>query len=141
MKRVDESFYKKGLRFECQRCGRCCQSRGGYSYVYVSLPERRRLARHLKLPTQTFTRRYCEKADGLFHVRNPEKGCLFLKRGRCSVYAARPLQCRTWPFWPDNMSRNVWFGEVQKDCPGAGAGPLIDAVRIERRLRQAAEKE
>lgn len=141
MKRADKSFYKNGLHFECQRCGRCCQSRGEYMYVYLSLPERRRLARHLKLPTHIFTRRYCDTTDGLFHLRAPDNGCLFLTGSRCSVYAARPLQCRTWPFWLDNMSKNVWFGEVQKECPGVGAGPLIDAARIERRLRQAAEKE
>ena len=22
----------------------------------------------------------------------------------CTVYPVRPLQCRTWPFWPENLS-------------------------------------
>jgi len=141
MKYVDPKFYSAGLRFKCQKCGRCCQSHGDYSYVYLSLPERRRLARHLGLMTQVFTRRFCVKTDGLYHLRDPHKGCLFLTKGRCGVYEARPRQCRTWPFWPENMNRIVWFGEVSRDCPGIGEGPLIDSARIERRLQEAAEEE
>ena len=140
MKGVDASIYEKGLHFKCQRCGRCCQSRGEYAYVYVSLPERQRLALHLQLPTQVFTRRYCDKTDELFHLRATDKHCFFLTDGRCSVYQARPKQCRTWPFWPENMNKKVWFGEVSKDCPGIGAGPLSDAKQIEKRLLNATKK-
>jgi Fe-S-cluster containining protein len=139
MNGVDPSIYKNGLNFECQGCGRCCQSRGEYSYVYVSLPERQHLARHLRLSTLAFTKRYCVKTDGLFHLRDPEKGCLFSTGNRCSVYLARPVQCSTWPVWPENMNKKVWFGEVLKDCPGIGTGPLLSAKQIEKRLRKAAE--
>ena len=54
------------------------------------------------------------------------------------MYRTRPKQCRTWPFWPENMNKKVWFGDVIKDCPGIGVGPLIDAKQIEKRLRKAA---
>ena len=128
------TFYDSGLRFECTGCGQCCRSRGSYCYVYVTLPERRRLAQHLKLSTAAFTRKYCETTNGFFHLRNPASDCEFLDGSRCSVYAARPDQCRTFPFWPENMNRKVWNGEVARDCEGVGRGRLWSRAEIEKLL-------
>jgi len=140
MKVIDPSIFTKGIHFECQGCGCCCRNRGKYNYVYVSLPERRRLARHFRLSTRAFTIRYCDKTDGFFHLRNPEKDCLFLKGNRCRVYRTRPEQCRTWPFWIENMIEKVWFRDILKDCPGIGTGPLWGAKQIEERLLMEAER-
>jgi Fe-S-cluster containining protein len=140
MKGVDPSNHTKGIYFECQGCGRCCRNRGKYSYVYVSLPERKRLAQYLQLSTRAFTMRYCDKTDGFFHLRNPEKDCLFQKGNRCRVYGARPEQCRTWPFWPENMSGKVWFREIVEICPGIGKGPLWNVKQIEKQLRKEVER-
>ena len=90
MLRVDKTIYAEGVRFACQGCGGCCQSRGKYGFVYVSLPERRRLARHLRISVRSFTRRYCEKTDGFFHLRSRGKACVFLEGTRCRVHRARP---------------------------------------------------
>ena len=133
-------FYAAGLRFECTACGECCRTRGSYSYVYVTLPERRRLARHLGLKTAAFTREYCEKTNGFFHLRNPANDCEFLDGSRCTVYGARPDQCRTFPFWPENMSRKVWFGEIQRGCPGVDRGRLHSRKEIEAVLADERER-
>ena len=83
-----ERFYAKGLKFECTGCGECCRARNGKpSWVYVTIDERRRLAAHLKMRTSSFTRRYCEKPHGFYHLRNPASDCLFLDGARC---ACRP---------------------------------------------------
>lgn len=105
--------------FSCRECGKCCLARGEYGYVYVNLHERRRLARYLGIDTAEFTRRYCARTDGWYHLKHPEQDCGFLRNNRCSVYAARPDQCRTWPFWPENMEPGVWEKEVVPYCPGA----------------------
>ncbi len=135
MTRIDNSLYARGIRFACQECGECCRTHGRYGYVYVSLPERRRLARHLRIPTRAFTLRYCDKTDGFFHLRSRGKDCVFLVGNRCRVHRARPEQCKTWPFWPENMSKKVWDRDIAAGCPGIGRGPLVDAKRIERLLR------
>jgi len=132
MSEVDPAFYAKGLRFECTGCGECCRARHGKpSWVYVTIGERRRLAKHLKLSTSAFTRRYCEKAHGFFHLRNPTSDCVFLDGSRCTVYAARPGQCRTYPFWRENMHRKVWNLEVKRDCEGVGRGRVWTKAEIE----------
>ena len=141
MHRVDTSIYAQGVRFSCQGCGECCRTRGKYGYVYVSLPERRRLARHLRIPTRAFTRRFCEKTDGFFHLRSEGKDCVFLAGNRCRVHRARPEQCKTWPFWPENMTQKVWSRDVVAGCSGIGQGAHVDAAQIERHLRREIQRE
>lgn len=139
---VEVRFYARGLRFECTGCGDCCRSRGGRpSWVYVTLEERRRLARHLRLATSTFTRRYCRKTSGLFHLRDPSSDCMFLDGNRCGVYAARPGQCRTFPFWREHMSAHAWNGELRRACPGVGRGRLWSAAEIEKRLEDECRRD
>jgi Fe-S-cluster containining protein len=102
--------------------------------VYLTLEDRRRMARELRISTLSFTRRYCTKTDGWFHLKHPEKDCAFLDGKRCTVYAGRPTQCRTWPFWPENLKPKAWTREVVAFCPGVGKGRLYSAEEI-RELR------
>ena len=136
MKPIDQSVYSTGIRFECTGCGECCKSRGSYQYVYVTLEERRRLAAHFGLKTAAFTKTYCKKTDGFFHLRNAANHCQFLDGVRCKVYAARPMQCQTWPFWPANMNHRKWEEEVKPGCPGIGLGRLYSPQEIEVRLHE-----
>ena len=43
-------WWKDGIRFECQGSGKCCLSRGTHGYVYLTLEDRRRFARHFGTP-------------------------------------------------------------------------------------------
>jgi len=128
-------FYQDGIRFECQGEGKCCISRGRYGYVYLSFNDRRRLAVHLGITNAEFASTYANKVDGLYELKYTGKDCPFLKRGRCDVYDARPGQCRTWPFWPENMNSVVWERDVASWCPGVGRGRLYTADEIEDILK------
>lgn len=126
-------WYAAGLRWECQGSGKCCVSHGQMGYVFVNLEDRRRLAAGLGMSTAQFTRRYCAKTDGHWHIRDAPGAleCRFLSGKRCTVYDARPTQCRTWPFWPEVMHAKAWQREVAKFCPGVGKGRLwsVDEIR------------
>jgi Fe-S-cluster containining protein len=141
MSRIDTSIYANGIRFACQGCGECCRTRGRYGFVYVSLPERRRLARHLRITTRAFTLCFCKKTGGFFHVRSLGKDCIFLEGNRCRVHTARPDQCRTWPFWPENMTQKTWTRDIVPGCPGIGRGPRIGPRKIQECLRQETARE
>ncbi len=154
----EKVWYEQGLKFTCTTCGNCCT--GGPGYVWLSDEEIGRLAVHLGLTVAETTERYCRRLYGkwsLNEVRGPGGGydCVFLKevkpprtnrRGEaivqakrvCGIYQARPLQCRTWPFWPENLeSRAAWQQETRK-CPGMNTGRHYDRDQIEA-VRDAAE--
>ncbi len=127
-----DKWWSEGVRFQCQGSGQCCLSRGQYGFVYLTLADRQRFARHFRLTTTQFTRRHCAKTNGYFHLKE-EPGaiaCRFLKDNRCGVYQARPTQCRTWPFWPEVMGAKSWAREVAAFCPGVGKGPVHPAHEI-----------
>ena len=135
MERTKKRLFPNGIRFQCQRSGKCCRSRGSYSYIYFSLKDRQRLAKHLNLPTRSITRRFMKKTDGLFHLKQPDKRCPFLTASGCSIYEARPTQCRTWPFWPENMKRKVWEEEIAPLCEGIGKGRLYSPEEVTSLIR------
>ena len=137
-------WFRDGIRFECTACGNCCRNHGdGYDYVYSTMRERRAIAAHLQLPQAEFERSYCEDVDGLLSFKSQTlaegggKACIFLAGNRCSIYAHRPTQCRTFPFWPEVLAdREVWQRDVESVCPGVGSGPLHDVAAIRETLER-----
>lgn len=140
MKKTVKPFWKNGIQFECQGSGKCCTSRGEYGFVYLTLEDRKRFARHFKLQTSAFTKKYCAKTDGHFHLKYPEKDCEFLKDKQCTVYSARPSQCRTWPFWPENMNAKTWKRDIAAFCPGVGKGKKFSSTEIKTILNSQEPK-
>jgi Fe-S-cluster containining protein len=102
----------------------------------VTLADRRRFARHFGIPTAAFTRRYCTKTEGHFHLKESSGDCRFLKGRRCGVYEARPTQCRTWPFWKSLRGVRAWNREVVAFCPGVGKGRWHSPDEIRAQLAQ-----
>ncbi len=131
---IRKKFYHDGLLFGCQGDGKCCKSRGEYGYVYLSFNDRRRLAAHFKITLRQFTEQYAEKEDGRYQLKYADKDCPFFGNNQCMVYPSRPWQCRTWPFWPENMRKSVWESEVAGYCPGIGKGRVYSAEEIEEIL-------
>ena len=83
-----------------------------------------------------FTRKHCGKTDGHFHFREFTGACPFLQGKACGVYEGRPSQCRTWPFWPENMNARTWSREIRSFCPGVDQGKLYTPEEIRDPLRQ-----
>ena len=51
--------------------------------------------------------------------------CIFWQNGvGCSIYNARPLQCRSYPFWPAIMDSKESWDEEATNCPGMNQGEL-----------------
>jgi Fe-S-cluster containining protein len=135
----DKRFYAKGIRFECQGDGKCCVDHGRYTVVYLSFKDRKRLAAHLGLTVLEFTKTYTGAADGFVYLKNAGGDCPFFTASRCSVHEARPWQCRTWPFWRENMHPRVWERDVASFCPGVGKGHLYAAGEIEAIMKKQAD--
>jgi Fe-S-cluster containining protein len=51
--------------------------------------------------------------------------CIFWDdSGGCQVYASRPTQCRTYPFWKANLQTELDWKAEKRPCPGVGEGSL-----------------
>ncbi len=49
---------------------------------------------------------------------------------KCTVYDARPRQCRTWPFWQSNVASEEAWQQTCEVCPGSGNGKLHSAEQV-----------
>ncbi|MFN3696248.1 MAG: YkgJ family cysteine cluster protein [Pseudobdellovibrio sp.] len=138
---IKRPFYEDGLKFECQGSGNCCTSHGEFGFVFLTLEDRRRFAKHFNMTTSAFTKQFCDLRDGVWHLKEDPKNpdCMFLKNKRCSAYEARPTQCRTWPFWPEVMNPKSWQKEVASFCPGIGKGRIWTKDEIEKTMQEDAE--
>lgn len=70
-------------------------------------------------------------------VEYPDGDCIFLdpEKRNCLVYGARPVQCRTWPFWTENIESPKAWNHVAKSCLGCNQGRVYTLEEIETRLK------
>ena len=130
-------WYADGLIFTCQPdCGACCTNHDDYAYVYLEGDEPETLAAFLDLEPQEFRERFTETREGHTVLSMERPDCPFLDGTRCSVYAARPTQCRTFPFWKENLRSRVAWERVASFCPGIGRGERRSLLAIRRRLKE-----
>jgi Fe-S-cluster containining protein len=129
-------WYRDGLRFECTRCGACCT--GAPGYVWVTPEEVARLAEFLGESVEEFGRKSLRRVGSRYSLIEKAGGdCIFWSReSGCTVYPARPVQCRTWPFWPDNLEAPDDWERTQRACPGSGRGRLYSLDEIESAAEQ-----
>lgn len=127
---MGEPWYREGLKFECTRCGDCCAGTPGY--VWVDLDEIRRLASHLEITIELFGQTYLRRVeDRISLVEKAGDACVFWdSEAGCTVYDARPQQCRTWPFWSENLKDPKAWEATRQVCPGAGQGQIYSLGSI-----------
>ena len=87
-------------KLDCLKCpALCCRLAG---YVEVSELDITRLARHLDLTRQAFEAKHIvhRTRAGKKRIKQADRTCQFLdNRRRCSVYEARPTDCRGYNCW------------------------------------------
>ncbi len=125
-----KTWYDEGVHFSCTQCGNCCTGPSGY--VWYDSAESKAMAAHLGVSESEFRKRYAQKKFNrwtLAEVPSPRgQDCVFLvfdpktKKAGCSIYEVRPAQCRTWPFWPENLRSEKAYRSSSSTCPGMTRG-------------------
>ena len=129
MSDVRTPWYAEGLSFTCTGCGTCSRGEG---YVWMTPPEIEAIATFLGISIDDFGRRYLRRVGPRTSLtEKPNHDCIFWDDG-CTVYPVRPEQCRTFPFWPENLASPGAWEAVVRQCPGAGEGKHYDLVEIRR---------
>lgn len=128
----DEPWYKDGLQFTCSGCGDCCTGEPGF--VWVNKEEIADMAAATDLEVEQFEAEYIRKIGIRKSLKEfPNGDCVFFDtdtRG-CTVYQARPRQCKTWPFWDSNLRTEADWERTCEECPGSGKGKLHQLESIE----------
>lgn len=132
----DQPWYRDGLRFECTQCGDCCT--GAPGYVFVEPSEIKAMAAAMEMEVVDFERQYVRQVGHEKSLKEYSGGdCVLLdpKTRKCTVYDARPVQCRTWPFWDSNLETPRQWQQTCEVCPGSGKGRLysIEEIEVARR--------
>ncbi len=132
---MTEPWYKNGLRFGCTECGQCCT--GAPGYVWISDEEIVEMAASLNIPVAEFVEKYTRLVNGEVSLKEHPKtyDCVFLQGKKCLLYKARPKQCRTFPFWPENISSKEAWDETAQRCEGIrDDAPIIPLSTILKNL-------
>ncbi len=104
----------------CSSCeGNCCIGESGY--IWISNEEIATLSNYLGISTEDTILRYLIKVNYKYSIKERKISennfsCIFfdLNKKQCSVYEARPIQCRTFPFW-EYFKNNI--DELVEECP------------------------
>ena len=152
------NWFGDGLSFSCTQCGACCS--GSPGSVRFSGEEMHTMASKLGISPEHFQEKYArvetqgeefrwlelkevptpavEQPDGTL-LQSGGLDCIFLDRktvpGKaiCGVYDARPMQCKTWPFWEEIVEDEESWNEAAsgvEGCPGLGKGKKYSADEI-----------
>ncbi|MBN1764982.1 MAG: YkgJ family cysteine cluster protein [Sedimentisphaerales bacterium] len=129
-------WYENGLMFICSGCGQCC-SGPEEGYVWINQNEIKAMAAFLNLDIDVFKARYLHRVGRRYSLIEKEdnKDCVFLVPNgagkKCMVYYVRPTQCRTWPFWKENIRNEQCWNHAGEKCPGINQGKWFSKTQIE----------
>lgn len=136
----EKPWYRHGLNFKCTECGQCCSGSPGYTWVTEA--EITAIAQHLNLAIDEFSKKYLRYVDGRYALLEKRSGpdnydCIFLKDKKCQIYTARPTQCRTFPWWTQNLASKEDWEEAARHCEGISLdAPLVPFEIIQQQLSQ-----
>lgn len=124
------------MKFECQSScgGRCCSM--GWDkksdFVFLTKRDRQKISKFLSVNLTDFAfkgeflwTRFTKKPSVQWALKLNNMTCQFLVGGKCSIYEARPTQCKTFPFWPELGFKSKYMA-LKEFCPGIGKGKISD---------------
>ncbi|WP_186441113.1 YkgJ family cysteine cluster protein [Desulfamplus magnetovallimortis] len=109
----------------CRDChALCCRGKSGN--IWINREEMINISSLLNLNPIDAMQNFFEKRDNRLLIREQFDGkefrCLFLDNNqKCSIYKARPAQCRSFPFWAHYSIDNVTDNRISllvEECPG-----------------------
>ena len=131
-------FYKKNeIRFHCTGCGKCCHGNPDDQVIELLDKELEQISGYLGMGISRFKKQFvsCDEF-GVESIRiGDDHRCTLLgEDNRCTVYPVRPLQCQTYPYWPEIMdTKKHWEAEAAR-CEGVGQGEVIPLALIKSEL-------
>lgn len=119
-----EVRYPSDLRWVCIRCANSCQDLPGRERNILLAPnDIRRVTSATKLAAQEYSLPSQGTAPYGRKMKKRKGRCIFLRGSRCSIYGARPLICRFYPFSLHPSGDEMLEVGFDSSCSGMGKGP------------------
>lgn len=138
LKQVKEKeWYDEGVYFKCTGCGKCCT--GSPGFVWLTPQDTEKLAQFFNISSKQFLKTYARKIGGKYSLKEDPNSydCIFLKEKKlCTVYEHRPVQCKTYPYWLENIkTKKDWENEA-KFCEGINHvdAEIVSKEEIQKQL-------
>ena len=118
---MNPSWWMAGVPFTCQPdCGKCCDEPGGI--VYLRPEDAKIMAQHHGLEVTDWLERDCRQTlDGRWVLNSDPVTdiCIYLdEQKKCTTYEARPAQCKSYPFWAENVGSDRSWRKTVSECTG-----------------------
>ena len=132
-------WFDKGLRFRCTACGECCKRPG---FVSLTPLEGHRIAKRIlgdDATAQSLMGRLWElDPDGTLRIDVGDNApCPLLgDDDQCTVHDIKPMQCATYPFWPEIVGNEASWLLEQQFCEGVAQGDSYTIPEIQDLLRE-----
>ena len=105
--------------------------------MYLSEADLKRAAGFVRISAAAFERKYVYRTRNRMRLRVPRRThCHFLVEGGCGIHPAKPVQCRTFPFWPELVDHPRAWTNTAKYCPGIGKGKLVQIKDVREQAEE-----
>jgi Fe-S-cluster containining protein len=107
--------------------------------VWVNEEEITVMAKYLHLNRNMFIAHFVRNVRQRKSLVELDNGdCIFFDREirGCQLYEVRPTQCRTWPFWNQNIDTPNSWKKTAKFCPGCNKGDWHPLDEIEEKRKK-----
>jgi Fe-S-cluster containining protein len=108
--------------------------------VYLRPEDAQIMAAHHGLEVDKWLDRDCRQTlDGRWVLNSDPITdiCIYLDDDKkCTTYQARPAQCKSFPFWAENVRSDRSWSKTVSECPGIDAEDafVIDGDTIRRKI-------
>jgi Fe-S-cluster containining protein len=120
-------LYPKNLRFECNRCAKCCgNTKEKNRHIIILETEAQEIQKQTELGIEAFCSEIQDKQPYVFEMKLSEGKCFFLKSDGCSIYDFRPMICRFYPFeLKFDETQQTYAFTATAECPALNQGKRL----------------
>ncbi len=102
------------VEFHCMNCGNCCSIDG---HVFINQEEISAISKYMAITIEEFLEKFTVSINDRIRIKGDYYNkCIFLDNNSCRIYSVRPKQCKTFPYWLENMKYDVYIEETVEYC-------------------------